>query len=127
MLFRSRNVLIEDVKIRNSPFWTIHLLLCDGAVVRRADISARGRNNDGIDPEMTRNLLVEDCRFDQGDDAITIKAGTDRDGRRLNTPTENVVIRNCTMLRGHQLVAIGSELSGGIRNVYVSMFTIASS
>jgi polygalacturonase len=62
---------------------------------------------------------VEDCRFDQGDDAIAIKAGMDFDGRRLATPTENVVVRNCTMLRGHQLVAIGSELSGGIRNVYV--------
>ncbi len=116
---RCRNVLIEDVKIRNSPFWTIHLLLCADVVVRRVDISARNHNNDGVDPEMTRNLLVEDCRFDQGDDAIAIKAGTDRDGRRLNTPTENVVIHNCTMLRGHQLVAIGSELSGGIRNVYV--------
>ena len=116
---RCQNVLIEDVKIRNSPFWTIHLLLCADVVVRRVDISARNHNNDGLDPEMTRNLLVEDCRFDQGDDAIAIKAGTDRDGRRLNTPTENVVIRNCTMLRGHQLVAFGSELSGGIRNVFV--------
>jgi len=116
---RCSNVLIEDVKIRNSPFWTIHLLLCADVVVRRVDISARNHNNDGIDPEMTRNLLVEDCRFDQGDDAIAIKSGTDRDGRRLNTPTENVVIRNCTTVRGHQLVAIGSELSGGIRNVYV--------
>lgn len=116
---RCRNVLIEDVKIRNSPFWTIHLLLCDNAVVRHVDLSARSHNNDGVDPEMTRNLLVEDCRFDQGDDAIAIKAGMDFDGRRLATPTENVVIRNCTMVRGHQLTAIGSELSGGIRNVYV--------
>lgn len=116
---RCRNVLIEDVKIRNSPFWTTHLLLCENVIVRRVDISARNRNNDGIDPEMTRNVLVEDCHFDQGDDAIAIKAGMDFDGRRLATPTENVVIRNCTMVRGHQLVAIGSELSGGIRNVYV--------
>ncbi len=116
---RCRQVLIEDVKIRNSPFWTIHLLLSEDVVVRRVDIVARNRNNDGIDPEMTRNLLVEDCRFDQGDDAIAIKAGMDFDGRRLNTPSENIVIRNCTMVRGHQLVALGSELSGGIRNVYV--------
>jgi polygalacturonase len=116
---RCRHVLIEDVKIRNSPFWTMHLLLSEDVVVRRVDIVARNRNNDGIDPEMTRNLLVEDCRLDQGDDAIAIKAGMDFDGRRLNTPSENIVIRNCTMMRGHQLVAIGSELSGGIRNVYV--------
>lgn len=116
---RCHNVLIEDVKIRSSPFWTIHLLLCELVVVRRVEIWAHGHNNDGIDPEMTRNLLVEDCIFDQGDDAIAIKAGRDRDGWRLNTPTENVVIRNCTVRQGHQLLAVGSELSGGIRNVYV--------
>jgi polygalacturonase len=116
---RSRNVLIEDIKIRNSPFWTIHLLLCDSVVVRRVDIFAHGHNNDGIDPEGTRNLLVEDCRFDQGDDAIAIKSGTNHDGWRLNRPSENIVIRNSTVVRGHQLVAVGSELSGGVRNVYV--------
>ena len=116
---RCKNVLIEGVKIRNSPFWTVHLLLCEAVVIRRVDIRAHGHNNDGIDPEMTRNLLVEDCRFDQGDDAIAIKAGRNQDGWRLNTPTENIVIRNCTVVEGHQLVAIGSELSGGIRNVYV--------
>lgn len=116
---RCRNVLIEGVKIRNSPFWTVHLLLCDSVAVRGLDIYAHGHNNDGIDPENTRNLLVENCRFDQGDDAIAIKSGSNHDGWRLSTPTENVVIRNCTVVEGHQLVAIGSELSSGIRNVYV--------
>ncbi len=116
---RCRNVLVENVKIRNSPFWTIHLLRCSDVVVRHVDISAHGHNNDGIDPEMTRNVLIENCRFDQGDDAIAIKAGMDFDGRRLHTPSENIVIRNCLVLRGHELVAIGSELSGGVRNVYV--------
>ncbi|MFO1488860.1 MAG: glycoside hydrolase family 28 protein [Verrucomicrobiota bacterium] len=116
---RCQNVLIEDVNIRNSPFWTTHLLLCENVLVRRLDVVAHSHNNDGIDPEMTRNLLVEDCRFDQGDDAVAIKSGMDFDGRRLHTPSENIVIRNCTMVRGHQLVAIGSELSGGIRNVFV--------
>jgi len=116
---RCRRVLIEDIKIRNSPFWVVHLLLCDGAIVRRIDVSAHGHNNDGIDPEMTRNLLVEDCVFDQGDDAIAIKSGSNRDGWRLATPSENIVMRRCVMKRGHQLVAIGSELSGGVRNVYI--------
>ena len=116
---RCRNALIEGLKIRNSPFWCVHLLLCDSVVVRRVDISAHGHNNDGIDPEGTRNLLVEHCRFDQGDDAIAIKAGTNHDGWRLNAPSENIVIRHCTVLAGHQLVAIGSELSGGVRNVHV--------
>ncbi|OAM88369.1 glycoside hydrolase family 28 protein [Termitidicoccus mucosus] len=116
---RCNNVLIEGVTIRNSPFWTIHLLLCDSVVVRHLNVSAHGHNNDGIDPEGTRNLLVENCTFDQGDDAIAIKSGTNHDGWRLNAPSENIVIRNCTVLNGHQLVAIGSELSGGVRNVYV--------
>ena len=116
---RCRNILIQDVNVINSPFWTIHLLLCDGAVVRRVNISAHGHNNDGIDPESTRNLLVEDCRFDQGDDAIAIKSGANQDGWRRNTPSENILIRRCDILRGNELVAIGSELSGGIRNVYV--------
>jgi polygalacturonase len=116
---RSRNILIEDVTIRESPFWTIHLLLSENIVVRRLNVSAHGHNNDGIDPEGSKNVLIEDCVFDQGDDAIAIKSGTNHDGWRLNTPSENIVIRNNTMLNGHQLVAIGSELSGGVRNVYV--------
>lgn len=116
---RCEHVLIEDVKIRNSPFWTVHLLLSKDIVVRRIDVVAHGHNNDGIDPEFVQNLLVENCRFDQGDDAIAIKAGRNQDAWRLNTATENIVIRNCTMVRGHQLVAIGSELSGGVRNVYL--------
>lgn len=116
---RCRNVLIEDIRIRNSPFWCVHLLFCDSVVVRRIDISAHGHNNDGIDPEGTRNLLVDSCRFDQGDDAIAIKSGTNHDGWRLKTPSENIVIRGCTVVSGHNLVAIGSELSGGVRNVHV--------
>ncbi len=115
---RCRHVLIEGVTIRRSPFWTIHLLMCDSVVVRRVDISARGHNNDGVNPEGTRNVLVENCTFDQGDDAMAIKSGTNHDGWRLNRPSENIVVRHCTVLNGHQLVAIGSELSGGVRNVY---------
>lgn len=116
---RCKNVLIQDIKIRNSPFWVIHLLLSSDVVLRRVDVSAHGHNNDGVDPEMTQNLLIEDCIFDQGDDAIAIKSGRNRDAWRLNSPTQNVVIRNCIIKEGHQMVAIGSELSGGVRNVYV--------
>ncbi len=116
---RCSNILIEDIKIRNSPFWVIHLLKCTDAVVRRVDVYAHGNNNDGIDPEMTQNLLVEDCIFDQGDDAIAIKSGRNHDGWRLHTPSKNIVVQNCEIREGHQLVAIGSELSGGVENVYV--------
>ena len=116
---RCKNVLLDGFKIRNSPFWTVHMYLCEGGIARNLDVSAHGHNNDGIDLEMTRNFLVENCTFDQGDDAVVIKAGRNRDAWRLNTPSENIVIRNCTIKAGHTLLGIGSEISGGIRNVYM--------
>ena len=116
---RCENVLLDSFKIRESPFWTIHMYMCNGGIVRNLDVKAHGHNNDGIDLEMTRNFLVEDCTFDQGDDAVVIKAGRNRDAWRLNTPTENIVIRNCNILEGHTLLGVGSEISGGIRNVYM--------
>lgn len=116
---RCKNVMLDGFKIRESPFWTIHLYMCDGGIVRNLDVKAHGHNNDGVDLEMSRNFLIEDCSFDQGDDAVVIKAGRNRDAWRLNTPCENIVIRNCTILKGHTLLGIGSEMSGGIRNVYM--------
>lgn len=116
---RCRNVLIEDITIRDSPFWTVHLYLAKDVVIRRVDIRAHGHNNDGVDPEMSQNVLIEDCIFDQGDDAISVKSGREFDGWRLHTPTRNIVIRNCQIRNGHQLLAVGSELSGGIENVLV--------
>ena len=116
---RCRNVLLDGFKIRESPFWTIHIYMCNGGIARNLDVKAHGHNNDGIDLEMTRNFLVEDCTFDQGDDAVVIKAGRNRDAWRLNIPTENIVIRNCNIVEGHTLLGIGSEISGGIRNVYM--------
>ena len=114
---RCRDVRWEDFKVRNSPFWTMHLYLCDGVVVRGIDVVSKGENNDGIDIEMTRNVLVENCSFDQGDDTFVIKSGRNRDAWRLHTPTENVEIRNCRFARAHGLCVIGSEISGGVRNV----------
>ncbi|MCR8666820.1 glycoside hydrolase family 28 protein [Aestuariibaculum sp. M13] len=116
---RSENILLEDVSIENSPFWTIHPYLSKDVVIRNLNVYARGHNNDGVDPEMSENVLIENCIFDQGDDAIAIKSGRNQDAWRLNTPSKNIVMRNCTMKNGHQLVAIGSELSGGIENVFV--------
>ena len=116
---RCKDVRLEGFRIRESPFWTIHLFLCDGAVVRGLDVYAHGHNNDGIDVEMTKNVLVENCRFDQGDDAVVIKSGRNHDAWRLATPSENIEIRNCTIVNGHVLLGIGSEMSGGVRNVYM--------
>ncbi len=116
---RSENILLEGVSIENSPFWTIHPYLSKNVVIRNLNVYAHGHNNDGVDPEMSQNVLIENCVFDQGDDAIAIKSGRNQDAWRLNTPSKNIVMRNCIMKNGHQLVAIGSELSGGVENVFV--------
>lgn len=113
------NVMLDGFKIRQSPFWTIHMYRCTGGVVRNLDVYAHGHNNDGIDIEMTRNFLIENCIFDQGDDAVVIKAGRNHDAWRIGQPTENIVIRNCHVRNGHVLLGCGSEISGGIRNVYM--------
>lgn len=119
-LNRCKHVLLDGFQIEGSPFWTIHLYLCDNGVARNLNVRAHGHNNDGIDLEMTRNILVENCTFDQGDDAVVIKSGRNHDAWRLNAPCENVVVRNCIIKQGHTLLGIGSELAGGIRNIYMS-------
>lgn len=121
---RSENILLEGITITNSPFWTIHSYLSSNVVIRNIKVYAHGHNNDGVDPEMSQNMLIENCVFDQGDDAIAIKSGRNPEGWRLKTPSKNIVIRNCTVKNGHQLVAIGSELSGGIENVFIDSCTV---
>lgn len=113
------NIILDGFVIRESPFWTIHMYRCVGGVVRNLDVYAHGHNNDGIDIEMSQNFLVENCTFDQGDDAVVIKSGRNQDAWRLSEPTRNVVIRNCTINGGHVLLGIGSEISGGVYNVYM--------
>ena len=122
---RCENILIDGVSIKNSPFWTIHLYLSKDIVVRNVKVWAHGHNNDGIDPEMSQNILIENCLFDQGDDAIAVKSGRSPEGWRSKTPSKNIVIRNCTVKNGHQLLAIGSELSGGIENIYLNNCVVA--
>jgi unsaturated rhamnogalacturonyl hydrolase len=115
---RCRNVLIEGVRIRRSPMWEIHPLLCTNVIVRGVEIVSHGPNNDGCDPESCRDVLIEDCTFDTGDDCIAIKSGRNNDGRRVGVPSENLIVRNCTMRDGHGGVVIGSEIAGGCRNVF---------
>jgi polygalacturonase len=116
--YRCRNVLIEGVTIQRSPMWEIHPVLCRNVTVRRVTIESLGPNNDGCDPESCRDVLIEGCRFNTGDDCIAIKSGRNADGRRLAAPSENIVIRGCEMRDGHGGVTIGSEISGGVRNVF---------
>jgi len=116
--YRCKNVLIEDVTILRSPMWEIHPVLCTNVTVRGVQIITHGPNNDGCDPESSRDVLIENCLFDTGDDCIAIKSGRNNDGRRVNVPSENLIIRNCVMKDGHGGVTIGSEISGGCRNVF---------
>jgi unsaturated rhamnogalacturonyl hydrolase len=116
---RCQNVLIEGVKIRRSPMWELHPLLCTNVIVRGVDILSHGANNDGCDPESCRDVLIEKCLFDTGDDCIAIKSGRNADGRRVGVPSVNFVIRDCTMRDGHGGVTIGSEISGSCSNVFV--------
>lgn len=117
-LYRCNNILIEGISIQNSPMWEIHPALCRNVTVRKVKISTHGPNNDGCNPESCRDVLIEGCEFDTGDDCIAIKSGRNHDGRRVNIPTENIIIRDCTMKDGHGGVTIGSEISGGVRNVF---------
>ncbi len=118
-LYRCCTVLIEDVRFLSSPFWVIHPLFCEDLIVRGVTIDNHGPNGDGCDPESCKNVLIENCTFNTGDDCIAIKSGRNADGRRWNIPSENIVVRNCTMADGHGGVVIGSEISGGCRNLYV--------
>jgi polygalacturonase len=115
---RCRNVLIQGVRIKRSPMWELHPLLCTNVIVRGVNIDSHGPNNDGCDPESCRDVLIEDCVFDTGDDCIAIKSGRNNDGRRIGLPSENIIVRRCTMKDGHGGVVIGSEISGGSRNVF---------
>ena len=116
--YKCKNVLIEGVKIVDSPMWEIHPVLCENVTVRKVHISTHGPNNDGCDPESCKDVLIEDCFFDTGDDCIAIKSGRNNDGRRINVPTENVIVRGCEMKDGHGGITVGSEISGGVRNVF---------
>ncbi len=118
--YRCRNILIEGVTIVRSPMWEIHPVLSQNITVRGVKINSHGPNNDGCDPESCRDVLIEDVLFDTGDDCIAIKSGRNGDGRRVNVPSENFVIRNCVMKDGHGGVVLGSECTGGIRNIFVA-------
>ena len=121
-----QNVLIEGVKVRRSPMWELHPLLCTNVTVRGVDIRSHGANNDGCDPESCKDVLIENCIFDTGDDCIAIKSGRNADGRRVGVPSQNLIIRNCTMRDGHGGVTVGSEISGSCSNVFVENCEMSS-
>lgn len=116
-----KNVLIEGITIRNSPFWTVNPEFCENVKVHAVTINnPHSPNTDGINPESCNNVHISDCHISVGDDCITIKSGKDAPGRKMAVPAENYVITNCTMLSGHGGVVIGSEMSGDVRKITIS-------
>ena len=112
------NILFEDFTIRNSPFWSIHPVFSKNIIARGLNIQGGTTNDDGFDPDSCTDVLVENCVFNTNDDAISIKAGRDQDAwDRL--PCENIIIRNNNITSGVNGFCIGSEMSGGVRNIFV--------
>lgn len=124
--YKCRNVVIDGLTVKNSPMWELHPVLCTNVTVRNVKISSHGPNNDGCDPESCKDVLIEGCEFDTGDDCIAIKSGRNEEGRRVPVPSENIVIRKCVMKAGHGGVTLGSEISAGVRNVYVDDCVMSS-
>ncbi len=115
---RCRKVLVEGVTFINGPMWTMHPVYCEDVLVRGVTVKTSGPNGDGLNPDSCRNVLIEGCSFDTGDDCIAINAGMNEDGWRVGIPCERIHIRNCTMSEGHGAISIGSGMSGGVRNLY---------
>ena len=116
--YECQNILIEGVTMLRSPFWVIHPVLSKNITVRNCKIINNGPNGDGCDPESCENVLIENTIFHTGDDCIAIKSGRNADGRRNGTPSQNIIIRGCTMEDGHGGVVVGSEISAGVKNVF---------
>ena len=115
---RCQRVLLEDVTLLRSPFWVVHPLMSTDVTLRRLHIMNDGPNGDGCDPESCDRVLIEDCYFSTGDDCIAIKSGRNNDGRLRAMPSQNIIVRRCEMRNGHGGVVIGSEISGGCKNVF---------
>ena len=118
-LYKCKNILLDGFTLLNSPMWVLHPVLSSNITISNITVEGLGPNGDGCDPESCKDVLIKNCTFNTGDDCIAIKSGRNADGRRVNVPTENVVIQNCKMKEGHGGVVIGSEISGGVRNVFV--------
>ncbi|MCG5217940.1 glycoside hydrolase family 28 protein [Streptosporangium sp. KLBMP 9127] len=116
--YECRDILIEGVTVRDSPMWNIHPVLCRNVTIRSVTVdSPHGPNNDGCNPESCAYVLIQDCLFDTGDDCVAFKAGKNADGRRVNVPCEHALVERCEMRNGHGGVTIGSETTGGVRDI----------
>jgi polygalacturonase len=124
--FASDTVLLSGVTVVNSPFWHLNPNLCRNVTVEGLTITSTGPNTDGCDPESCDGVVIDNVTFSTGDDCIAIKSGRDTDGRRVNVPCRNVVIQNCNFAEGHGGITVGSEMSGGVSDVYARDLTMNS-
>jgi polygalacturonase len=124
--YRCSNVLVEGVTFKNSPMWFLNPTLCNNVSILNVKTIGLGPNNDGCDPESCTDVLIRGCFFNNGDDCIAIKSGRNTDGRRVHVPCANLIVDQCTMRNGHGGVSIGSEISGGVRNVFIENDTMDS-
>ena len=124
--FECEKVLIQGVKIINAPFWVVHPIKCNNVTVDGVNVKSHGPNNDGCDPEYSKNVIIKNCTFNTGDDCIAIKSGRNGDGRRVAIKSENIVVQNCKMIDGHGGVVMGSEISAGVKNIFVENCTMDS-
>jgi polygalacturonase len=124
-IFHCKNILIEGVSFENSPAWTTHINESEHITIRNLTVKNPwyGTNTDALDLESSKNALVEDCHFDTGDDGICIKSGRDAEGRKKGLPTKDVIVRNCVVYHAHGGFVVGSEMSGGTNNMFVSNCT----
>lgn len=121
-LIECKNILLEGVLFENSPSWNIHPLMCENLIVDGISVRnpSYAQNGDGLDIESCKNVIIINTTLDVGDDAICLKSGKDEEGRKRKVPTENVIVDNCRVFKGHGGFVVGSEMSGGVKNISVS-------
>ncbi len=128
-IYNCKNILLQDITFENSPAWTTHLMMSEHITLKNVKVKNPwyGTNTDALDLESCKNALVEDCNFDTGDDGITIKSGRDAEGRKRGMPTQDIIVNNCIVYRSHGGFVVGSEMSGGANNLFVSNCTFIGS
>ena len=114
-----KNIQLFDFTLKNSPMWSIHSLYSENVLIRGVQVITDGHNNDGVVIDSSKYVLVDNVYLETGDDSISIKSGLDNDGWRVNRPAENIVIKNSRMKNGHSSITVGSEMSGGVKNIYI--------
>lgn len=116
--YKSKNILIKDITILNSPFWEVNPVLCENIKVDSITVDTHLYNNDGVDPESCKDMIIENCHFTTGDDCIAIKSGRNNEGRNIGVPSQKIIIRNNKFEDGHGGITIGSEISGGVNDIF---------